>query len=166
MGSVGSQSPLTFSHKAGIVASLAIFVFGFGVAWGPLTFVVITELPALRLRDQSQRVGALTNIFFNFAVNFTIPYLIGSEYADLGGRVGFIYGGLSVLALLFVYFFVPECKGRSLEEIDRMFHEKVPMRKFGSHPRLLGAEEAEANDDGADLEKVRVKAQTQAVHVE
>lgn len=98
MGCLGLQSPVTLGHKSGIVACLSVFVFGFGNSWGPLTFVVITELPALRLRDASQRIGALTNIVFQFAMNYSIPYLLNAPYADLGSKVGFIFGSFSFLA--------------------------------------------------------------------
>jgi len=78
----------------------------------------------------------LTNIFFNFLVNFTIPYLLNAPYAALDSKVGFISGGFSFLSIFLVYFFVPECRGRSLEEIDMVFHEGVSIRQFASYPRL------------------------------
>lgn len=108
---------------------------GFGLGWGPLTYVVVTEVPALRLRDRSQRVSSLVNIFMNFLVNFTLPYLLNAPYAALQSKVGFIFGSIAVCSALFVFFCVPECKERSLEEIDRMFHDGVPVRHFGDHPR-------------------------------
>lgn len=40
-----------------------------------------------------------------------------------------IYGSISLLAIIFVFFFVPEMKGRSLEELDELFHAKVPAWK-------------------------------------
>lgn len=49
------------------------------------------------------------------------PYLISTQYANLGTKVGFIFGGLTVPLFLFVVFCVPETKGRTLEEIDEMF---------------------------------------------
>jgi hypothetical protein len=136
MGGLGLQKPVSYGHKSGEVAMLLFFSVAFLWAWGPLTYVVTTELPALRLRDRSQRVASIVNIFMNFLINFIIPYLMNAPYANLGGRVGFIFGSMAVLAFVFTYFCVPECKGRSLEEIDRMFHDGVPVREFRNYRHI------------------------------
>ncbi|WYZ41399.1 hypothetical protein EsH8_V_000294 [Colletotrichum jinshuiense] len=141
MAGLGVPSPVPRGNKSGMVGMLLLFGAGFGLGWGPLTYVVVTEIPALRLRDRSQRASSLVNIFMNFLVNFTLPYLLNAPYAALQSRVGFIFGSIAVCSGLFVFLCVPECKGRSLEEIDRMFHEGVPVRHFADHPR----DEARAN---------------------
>ncbi|UQC85499.1 sugar transporter [Colletotrichum lupini] len=135
MAGLGVPRPVPNANKSGMVGMLLLFGAGFGLGWGPLTYVVVTEVPALRLRDRSQRVSSLVNIFMNFLVNFTLPYLLNARYAALQSKVGFIFGSIAVCSALFVFFCVPECKGRSLEEIDRMFHDGVPVRHFGDYPR-------------------------------
>ncbi|KAJ0295984.1 hypothetical protein COL5a_003047 [Colletotrichum fioriniae] len=135
MAGLGVPKPVPNANKSGMVGMLLLFGAGFGLGWGPLTYVVVTEVPALRLRDRSQRVSSLVNIFMNFLVNFTLPYLLNAPYAALQSKVGFIFGSIAVCSALFVFFCVPECKGRSLEEIDRMFHDGVPVRHFGGYPR-------------------------------
>lgn len=54
-------------------------------------------------------------------------------YAGLGPRVGFIFGTVAFVAVSFSWFCVPECSGRTLEEIDRLFLEGVPIRSFKTH---------------------------------
>lgn len=143
MGSLGTVSNPTFAHKTGIVSMLTVFAAGFVFAWAPLNYVVTTEIPALRLRDASQRTASIVNVVTSFLVNFSIPYLLYPEYAGLQSRVGFIFAGIIALAFAFTYFFVPECKGKSLEQIDRMFNEGVSLRKFGSYAaEEVNAEEA------------------------
>ena len=66
----------------------------------------------------------------SFVVAFTLPYLLDPPYANLQGKVGFIYGSMCFLALVWGYFFLPELKNRSLEELEEMFEAKVPLRKF------------------------------------
>jgi MFS transporter, SP family, sugar:H+ symporter len=63
-------------------------------------------------------------------VAFTLPYLQDTPGANLGSKVGFIYGSICFVALIWGYFFLPELKGRSLEELDEMFAAKLPLRKF------------------------------------
>lgn len=65
-----------------------------------------------------------------FATSFSIPYLLNEPYAALGSKVGFIFGTAAVLAGIFAYFCVPECNHRTLEEIDQLFLDGVPIRQF------------------------------------
>ncbi|KAJ5623072.1 hypothetical protein N7490_011677 [Penicillium lividum] len=129
MGALGVQTP-GYSAKSAIVAMLSLFTVGFGIGWAPLTYVVTTEIPTLRMRDNSQRIASVTNVLTLFVVAFTLPYLLDSPYADLQSKVGFIYGAFAVCSIVFVYFCVPECHGRSFEEIDRKFRDNISLRKF------------------------------------
>ncbi|PNP76491.1 hypothetical protein FNYG_09910 [Fusarium nygamai] len=94
---------------------------------------ITTEIPALRLRDASQRTASMVNVVANFLVSFSIPYMLYSQYAGLGSKVGFVFAGILALAIVFVVFCVPECKGKSLEQVDRMFNEGIALRKFGNY---------------------------------
>ncbi|KAF6841064.1 sugar transporter [Colletotrichum musicola] len=133
MGSLGTVPDPSFAVKTSIVAMLTVFAAGYVFAWAPLNYVVTTEIPALRLRDASQRTASMVNVLANFLVNFSIPHLLYKPGAGLGSKVGFIFAGILVFAMVFTWFCIPECKGKSLEQIDRMFNEGVPLRKFGNY---------------------------------
>lgn len=62
MGGLGVVSPVSNARKTGIVAIMAIYNFGFGAGWGPLPYVLSTEIPALRLRDYTSRIGFGVNV--------------------------------------------------------------------------------------------------------
>jgi hypothetical protein len=87
------------------------------------------EVPSPRLRDKSAVVGWSFQNLWAFVVTFVVPYLINDAYAGLQSKVGFIFGSICVLGLVWAYFFFPELKGRSLEEIDEFFQAKVPAGK-------------------------------------
>lgn len=77
--------------------------------------------------------GLLTRgVLSRFAVSFSLPYLLYAPYAELGSKVGFIFGSIAAVSICFVYFFVPDCKGRSLEEIDWLFANNIPTKDFAS----------------------------------
>lgn len=85
-------------------------------------------------------------IFSSFIFSFCTPYLLNAPYADLGSKVGFIFGGLAVCSFLFAFFCVPEMKGKSLEDINQLFEDHVPIKEFG---RSSPSKREESVDDTA-----------------
>ncbi|KAI0017873.1 general substrate transporter [Xylariomycetidae sp. FL0641] len=146
MGGLGTPAVLTTGLKIAIVSMLALMTFGFSIGLAPLTYVVATEIPALRLRDATLRLGFFVNVLFNFLSNFSLPYLLYAPYGNLGSKTGFVFGSIAALAVVFIWFCVPECKGKSLEQIDRMFRDGVPLRRFGDFDASGFAAEAVAAD--------------------
>lgn len=71
-------------------------------------------------------------------------------YANLQSKVGFIYGSFAIASIAFVYLCVPECQGRSFEEIDQLFRMEVPLRNF--HKRKLSLEVTEIDIMGIPKE--------------
>lgn len=61
MGALGVHTP-NYTEKSAIVAMLSLFMVGFNIGWAALTYVVTTEIPALRLRDNSQRIASVANV--------------------------------------------------------------------------------------------------------
>jgi MFS transporter, SP family, sugar:H+ symporter len=61
LGTVHNPSP---QIQTAIVAMVTIFLCGFSFGWAPLTYVVMTEVPALHLRDASQRTASIVNVIF------------------------------------------------------------------------------------------------------
>lgn len=53
-------------------------------------------------------------------------------YGNLGGKIGFLWMAFSFISGVYVFFFVPELKGRSLEELDYMFEARISTRSFRS----------------------------------
>lgn len=59
-----------------------------------------------------------------------MPYLLNADYANLQSKVGFIYGSISFISVVCTWFFVPDCRGRSLEDINRLFESNHLARRF------------------------------------
>ncbi|KAL4945413.1 hypothetical protein BDV06DRAFT_209519 [Aspergillus oleicola] len=131
MGGLGVDEPVTTPRMKGVISLMVVFGVGFASGWGPLTYVLTTEVTSFRLRDHTSRLGFAINVCFNFAVNFSVPYLVFEDEAGLGSKVGFIFGSVAFLALVFTYFCVPECKGKTLEQVDWLFNNGVRLRDFG-----------------------------------
>lgn len=68
-----------------------------------------------------------------FAVSYSLPYLMDAGYADLGSKVGFIYGSIAGAVVFWAVFFLPELRKRSLEEVEEMWEAKVPAWRMRSY---------------------------------
>lgn len=109
-----------------LLAISLVLASGVGAAWP----VVSAETSSIRLRSQSQTVAWIANALFSWVFMFVVPYLFNTDEANLGGKIGFIFAGLSVLGFILIFWEIPEMKGRSYIEIDYMFEQKLPTRSF------------------------------------
>lgn len=122
---IGTAAPNSPAANKTLIAFSCTFVASFAATWGPLAWVVVGEIFPLRVRGKSVAICAASNWLFNFVIAFVTPYLVGEDKADLKMKVFFIWGCCTFLCIIFVYFFVYETKGLTLEEIDELF-DTVP----------------------------------------
>ncbi|WP_043497252.1 sugar porter family MFS transporter [Georgenia sp. SUBG003] len=99
----------------GVIALLAAngFVVFFGMSWGPAVWVLLGEMFNNRIRGTALGLAAAAQWLANFAISTTFP-----KMAEIG--LSFAYGFYTTFALLsflFVLRFVPETKGRQLEDM-------------------------------------------------
>jgi len=101
--------------SSGTVALVAanLYVFCFGMSWGPVTWVLLGEMFNNQIRAHALSIAASMQWIANFAVSATFP---GLRTAGLGLAYG-LYAGSALVSLLFVLFFIRETKGRELEEM-------------------------------------------------
>ena len=106
-------------------------------------WVVVGETIPLPIRSRGIGVGTASCWFWNCIVATVTPYLVGAGQgsADLGPKVFFIWGALCCGITAFAYFLVPEMKGLSLEQIDKMLEEVSPRKSVGWRPRATFAAE-------------------------
>ncbi|KAG5360918.1 High-affinity glucose transporter RGT2 [Yarrowia sp. B02] len=124
VAAVGTALDSQVSSKV-LIAFTCTFIAGFASTWGPIAWVVVAEIFPLRLRAKGVAISVASNWIFNFAIAFATPYLVDDKpgSAGLGSKVFFIWGGCNFLAIVFVWFFVYETKGWSLEQVDEMYSE-------------------------------------------
>ncbi|CAN6618817.1 hexose transporter Hxt15p [Trichomonascus vanleenenianus] len=91
--------------------------FFFSYSWGPGAWTVVAEIFPLSLRSKGMSIAASSNWLNNFAVALSTPDFVAR--ASYGAYI--FLGIMSILGGAYVYFFVPETKGRTLEEIDELF---------------------------------------------
>jgi MFS family permease len=97
------------------VICLAIYIAFFSLSWGPVVWVMLSEIFPLSIRGIGMGIGSVTNWLANLIVSLTFPKLI--EQFGIG-TMFIVYGIMGVLAFIFVSMKVEETKGKSLEQIE------------------------------------------------
>ena len=113
---------VSFMIKAEWVDRIAMFalmayVGCFAISLGPITWVIISEIFPLRVRAQGIGIAAFVNWACNYIVSLTfldLLYFMGSSLTF------FLYAIIGVFAFLFALFYIPETKGKTATEIQKM----------------------------------------------
>lgn len=109
---------------------MLLWNFTYDLSIGPVCFVLICETSATRVRSKTIALATAVQAAVAVAMTVAIPYLINPDQANGRGKIGFFFGGLSLLSLVWAWFRVPETKGRTYEELDVMFARGVKTREF------------------------------------
>ncbi|KAI1775880.1 sugar transporter [Hypoxylon cercidicola] len=125
---------LSFSGSNGSVwaigAMLIVFTFVYDFAVGPVTYSLISELSSTRLKAKTivlARAGYnASNIFVNVMTN----YQLSSSAWNWGAKSAYFWAGTCLLSAIWVFFRLPEPKGRTYAQLDLLFEHRIPARKF------------------------------------
>ncbi|TAQ83045.1 hypothetical protein B7494_g8631 [Chlorociboria aeruginascens] len=111
-----------------MIAFICIYIFFFASTWGPGAWVVIGEIFPLPIRSRGVALSTASNWLWNCIISVITPYMVGTDKGEgnLGARVFFIWGSLCVCCFVYSYVLIPETKGLSLEQVDRMMEETTP----------------------------------------
>ncbi|KAJ3961548.1 hypothetical protein N0V92_001749 [Colletotrichum tropicale] len=107
---------------AGYVALVCVFLFAcmFQFGWGPCCWIYVSEIATTRLRATNVSFAAATQWLFNFVVSRAVPPML--ETMGTGGFGTYIFFcGWCLVMTAFVWFFIPETKGLSLEAMNHLF---------------------------------------------
>jgi nitrate/nitrite transporter NarK len=130
---VYDKKPNTTSTGTVIVALSSLYMFSYNGLVATYAWLAGGELPSQRLRSHTFGLAAAVGFAGAWLTTFTAPYFINPAALDWGPRYGYIWFPSCVVAATWVFFFLPEVKNRTLEEIDEMFQARLPARKFAKY---------------------------------
>ncbi|KAH9905427.1 general substrate transporter [Xylariomycetidae sp. FL2044] len=116
-----------------IVAMSSLYMMSYNAMVATYAWLSGGELPSQRLRSYTFGLAAAVGFFGAWLTSFTAPYFINPASLNWGPRYGYIWFPSCIVSAVWVFFFLPEVKGRTLEEIDEMFEAKLPARKFRTY---------------------------------
>ena len=116
-----------YMHTLGSVALLCVlgFVASFAFSWGPVTWVLLSEMFPNHVRSKIMSVAVAGQWITNYLVSSTFPLLDKNDYLVETFNHAFSFGLFGIMALLsgiFVYRFIPETKGKSLEDMEKLWN--------------------------------------------
>ncbi|PIA30643.1 hypothetical protein AQUCO_05400024v1 [Aquilegia coerulea] len=109
--------------QAGILLAIVLVcgnVGFFSVGIGPICWVVTSEIFPLKVRAQASALGSVVNRLCSGFI--TMSFLSICRAITVAG-IFFVFALLAVLSIAFVHTYVPETKGKSLEQIELMFQK-------------------------------------------
>lgn len=126
----------TMPRTSGPLTVIGVAVAFPSIAYGPAigaAMAVAGEVSSVRLRSKSLAVAQAFSSIVSTIWQIVLPYLFNRDQANMGGNLGWIFFGMAVVYFVILYFDVPNTDRRTYEELDLMFEEGVPTRRFGDY---------------------------------
>lgn len=103
-----------------MIVFTCLFIAVFCCSWSAIASVLVSEIFSLEIKSKAMAFSQA----FNWGSNFFIALCTPIITARIGYAFGYVFTGFMFVAIIFVYFFIPETKGMTLEEIDDYYEGK------------------------------------------
>ena len=128
IGSVTSPAMISGVPKTVLLVSVILYIFGFAVSWGPVVWLVCSEIFPLEGREVGMTITTMVNWTF---AGLVMANALSFMQAHGNASIFYVFAGFCVLAVVFVALFVPETKGITLEEMEFNLKNGVRLRDLG-----------------------------------
>lgn len=156
------------SRSTCLIVFVCFYIATFAITWGPAAWVVVGEIYPLPIRAKGVALATASNWLWNCVIATITPYMVDENEGNLKVEVFFVWGSALLLCLLFAYFFIPETKGLTLEQVDKMLEETTPATSGKWKPHDTFAHEmgmVEKTEPSVSLEEHPGKTMTRTEHV-
>ena len=111
------------------VISIMIYSASFMFSWGPICWVLISEIFPNTIRGAAVAIAVAFQWIFNFIVSSTFLPMYNMRLGEMGDKFGHmfayaLYGIICVVAAIFVWKLVPETKGKTLEDMTKLWKKR------------------------------------------
>ncbi|KAI0968024.1 general alpha-glucoside permease [Xylaria arbuscula] len=133
IGFLGIHTPPSTAEAwaAGTLVLLLSATANFSI--GPVVYTIVSEIPSTRLRAKSIILARNAYNAINIAfVNIVSYRQLSPDEWNWGLKSGFFWAGINAIFTAYIFFRLPETQGRTFAELDILFENKVPARKFAS----------------------------------
>lgn len=97
---------------------LCLYIIGFSIGWGPLPWTVMSEVLSTRIRARATSLATAINWLCNFLV---VKFYVSMKISFGVSGLYIFYASVCCLSAVYVFFVLPETKGKTLEEVEKLF---------------------------------------------
>ncbi|KAM7273932.1 hypothetical protein ACFE04_028596 [Oxalis oulophora] len=127
---LGDYGGISKEYSYLVIFLICIYVAGFGWSWGPLGWLVPSEIFPLEIRSAGQSITVAVSFVFTFIVAQTFLAML----CHMNWGIFFFFGGWMVVMTVFVSLFLPETKSLPIEQMERVWSEHWFWKKFVDEP--------------------------------
>ena len=158
VGNADAGGAVNLTAQRVLIAFVCIYIAAFASTWGPIAWVVCGEIFPLGIRAKAMAMSTASNWLWNFGIGYATPYLVDPsstgvnaiKTANLGVKVFFLWGATCTLSMLFAFFFVPETKGLSLEQVDLLYKESTILKSNAYRKEIIARNETYVHREGTN----------------
>ncbi|XVF49401.1 hypothetical protein PTKIN_Ptkin04bG0008800 [Pterospermum kingtungense] len=116
---LGDHGGLSKASAFSVLVLICIYVCGFGLSWGPLGWLIPSEIYPLEIRSTGQSITVAVSFFFCFLVGQTFLAML----CGMKSGIFFFFGAWVAIMTAFVYLFLPETKNVPIEKMEKVWRE-------------------------------------------
>lgn len=136
---LGDHGELSEGNAYLVLVLVSIFVAGFAWSWGPLGWLVSSEIYQLERRSAGQSITVAVGFFFIFVV----AQMFSSMLCHMKSGIFFFFGGWVAVMTGFVYLSLPETKNMPIEKMEQVWKDHWYWK------RIVGDRKEESTKDGS-----------------
>ncbi|KAH7557375.1 hypothetical protein JRO89_XS11G0134400 [Xanthoceras sorbifolium] len=116
---LGDHGEISKGYAYIVLVLICVYVAGFGWSWGPLGWLVPSEIFSMEIRSAGQSITVAVSFLFTFIIAQTFLAML----CHLKAGIFFFFGGWVVVMTSFVYFLLPETKNVPIEQMERVWRQ-------------------------------------------
>ncbi|KAI5956148.1 hypothetical protein CANMA_004577 [Candida margitis] len=114
----------------GIGSMLLVYTFVYDLTVGPMCYCIVPEMPSAKLRQKTVMLSRFLYNVSGIVVGILSSYMLNPTEWNWKAKTGFFWAGFAIVASIWTWFELPETKNRTFAELDKLFEQGVPARKF------------------------------------
>ncbi|KAL0400963.1 UNVERIFIED_CONTAM: Hexose carrier protein HEX6 [Sesamum latifolium] len=116
---LGDHGTMDKGYAFAVLVLICAYISGFGLSWGPLGWVVTSEIFPLEIRSAAQSITVAVNLF----MTFFIAQIFMAMLCHFKSGIFFFFAAWVVVMSIFIYFLLPETKNIPIEKMEKIWRE-------------------------------------------